>query len=42
MPKRNKHRKMMRGRLRGKAQKVTMLLFGEYGLQTLGSKMDNK
>ena len=38
MPKRTKHRKMMRGRLRGKAQKGNYVAFGEYGLQALAGK----
>ena len=38
MPKRTKHRKMMRGRLRGKAQKGNYVAFGEYGLQALEAK----
>jgi large subunit ribosomal protein L16 len=35
MPKRTKHRKQMRGRMRGKAQRGSKVSFGEYGLQTL-------
>ena len=38
MPKRTKHKKMMRGRLRGKAQKGNYVAFGEYGLQALEAK----
>ncbi|MFC1712025.1 50S ribosomal protein L16 [Candidatus Poribacteria bacterium] len=35
MPKRVKHRKEQRGRMRGKAYKGGNLAFGEYGLQAL-------
>ncbi len=35
MPKRVKHRKEQRGRMRGKAYKGGQLAFGEYGLQLL-------
>ena len=35
MPKRVKHRKEQRGRMRGKAYKGSQLTFGEYGLQVL-------
>ncbi len=35
MPKRVKHRKEQRGRMRGKAYKGGHLAFGEYGLQVL-------
>jgi large subunit ribosomal protein L16 len=35
MPKRFKHRKQMRGRLRGKASRGAEVHFGEYGLQAL-------
>src|SRR5438270_6025683 len=35
MPKRVKHRKVQRGRMKGKAQKGNSLHFGEYGLQAL-------
>jgi large subunit ribosomal protein L16 len=35
MPKRVKHRKEQRGRMRGKAYKGSDLAFGEYGLQSL-------
>jgi large subunit ribosomal protein L16 len=35
MPKRTKHRKMHRGRMRGKAQRGNVLSFGDYGLQAL-------
>ena len=34
-PKRTKHRKMQKGRLRGKAQRGATLAFGSYGLQSL-------
>lgn len=33
MPKRTKYRKVMKGRLRGKAQRGTEVSFGTYGLQ---------
>jgi large subunit ribosomal protein L16 len=33
MPKRTKYRKMMRGRMTGKAQRGTEISFGEFGLQ---------
>jgi large subunit ribosomal protein L16 len=33
MPKRTKYRKMMRGRMTGKAQRGAEINFGEYGLQ---------
>jgi len=35
MPKRTKHRKSFRGRMKGKAQRGTTVAFGEYGLQAL-------
>lgn len=34
MPKRIKHRKQMRGRIRGNATRGNVVSFGEYGLQT--------
>ncbi|MEE8120960.1 MAG: 50S ribosomal protein L16 [Anaerolineales bacterium] len=35
MPKRVKHRKQMRGRMKGKASRGTEISFGDYGLQAL-------
>ncbi len=35
MPKRVKHRKIQRGRIRGNAHRGQMVSFGDYGLQTL-------
>ncbi len=35
MPKRVKHRKQMRGRMKGKASRGTEVNFGDYGLQAL-------
>ena len=35
MPKRTKHRKMMRGRMTGKAQRGSSMAFGDYGIQAL-------
>lgn len=35
MPKRVKHRKQMRGRMKGKAGRGTKVVFGDYGLQAL-------
>ena len=35
MPKRVKHRKQMRGRMKGKAQRGNFLAYGDYGLQAL-------
>ena len=35
MPKRTKHRKVQRGRIRGKATRGHTVAFGEYGLQSL-------
>ena len=35
MPKRTKHRKQMRGRMKGKAYRGSEIHFGEYGLQAL-------
>ena len=35
MPKRTKHRKMQKGRNRGKATRGNTVAYGEYGLQTL-------
>jgi large subunit ribosomal protein L16 len=35
MPKRVKHRKFQRGKLRGKATRGNRVVFGEYGLQAL-------
>jgi len=34
MPKRVKHRKQMRGRIRGQATRGNTVVFGQYGLQT--------
>ena len=38
MPKRVKYRKMMRGRLKGKAQRGNQIAFGTYGLQSVESQ----
>jgi large subunit ribosomal protein L16 len=35
MPKRTKYRKVMRGRMRGKAYRGSEISFGEYGLQSI-------
>lgn len=35
MPKRQKYRRVHRGRMRGKAQRGSQIQFGEYGLQSL-------
>ena len=35
MPKKVKHRKQMRGRMKGVAHRGSMISFGEYGLKTL-------
>jgi large subunit ribosomal protein L16 len=35
MPKRTKHRKQMRGRMKGKASRGAEIHFGDYGLQAL-------
>ena len=35
MPKRTKHKKMFRGRMKGKAQRGNTVAFGDYGLQAL-------
>lgn len=35
MPKRTKHKKMFRGRLKGTAQRGNYVAFGDYGLQAL-------
>lgn len=35
MPKRFKHRKQMRGRMKGRASRGTEVTFGDYGLQAL-------
>ena len=35
MPKRTKHRKMLRGRMKGSAQRGNTVAFGDYGLQAL-------
>lgn len=35
MPKRVKHRKMMRGRMTGMASRGTTVVFGDYGIQAL-------
>lgn len=35
MPKRTKHRKMFRGRMKGSAQRGNTVAFGDYGLQAL-------
>jgi len=35
MPKRTKHKKMFRGRLKGKAMRGNTVAFGDYGLQAL-------
>lgn len=36
-PKKVKHRKMMKGRLRGQATRGNSLVFGDYGLQAVGT-----
>ncbi len=36
-PRKVKYRKMMKGRLRGKAQRGNTVAFGDYGLQALGT-----
>ena len=36
-PKKVKHRKVMKGRLRGKAMRGNTLAFGDYGLQAMGT-----
>lgn len=36
MPKRVKHRKVMRGRMKGSAQRGNTVVFGDYGIQALG------
>jgi large subunit ribosomal protein L16 len=36
MPKRVKHRKQMRGRMKGRASRGVEVTFGEFGLQALG------
>ena len=36
MPKRVKHRKVMRGRMKGQARGGTTVAFGDYGIQALG------
>jgi len=38
MPKRVKHRKMMRGRLKGLAYRGSQISFGTYGLQAMESQ----
>jgi len=35
MPKKVKHRKQMRGRMRGVANRGSQISFGEYGLKSL-------
>ena len=35
MPKRVKHRKSQRGRIKGKAQRGNRVVFGEFGLQAM-------
>jgi len=35
IPKRTKYRKMMKGRMRGKAYRGSTISFGEFGLQAL-------
>ena len=36
-PKKVKHRKVMKGRNRGKSHRGCVLSFGDYGLQAIGS-----
>ncbi|MBX6340953.1 MAG: 50S ribosomal protein L16 [Thermomicrobiaceae bacterium] len=36
MPKRVKHRKVQRGRMKGAASRGTTVVFGDYGIQALG------
>ncbi|MGB2998126.1 MAG: ribosomal protein L16, partial [Phycisphaerae bacterium] len=38
MPKRVRHRKSQRGRIKGQAQRGNYVAFGEYGLQALEGK----
>ena len=38
VPKRVKHRKEFRGKMKGEAQRGTKIAYGQYGLQALDSK----
>ena len=38
MPKRIKHRKQQRGKMRGNATRGHVIAFGDFGLQSLGTK----
>ncbi len=42
MPKRVKYRKSQRGKMKGNAARSNFVAFGEYGLQALGTKLDNR
>ena len=42
MPKRVKHRKVQRGRMKGKATRGNFLAYGDYGIQALTLWMDYK
>ena len=42
MPKRVKYRKTQRGSRKGKASRNLRIDFGEFGLQTLGARLDHQ
>ena len=39
-PKRVKYRRVMRGRLKGKALRGNTVTYGDYGIQCTGGKLD--
>ena len=41
-PKRTKHRKMQKGRMKGDAKRGTTIAFGSYGLKALDSHLVNR
>ena len=40
-PKRTKHRKMQKGRMKGDAKRGTTISFGSYGFESTGSALVN-
>ncbi len=41
-PKRTKHRKVQKGRIRNVAKRGTTIAFGSYGLKASGTDLDNQ
>ncbi len=41
-PKRTKHRKAQKGRMKGNAKRGTTIAFGSFGLESIGTYLDNQ